>query len=159
MMRRIVTAAAAAALVLLAPASADAASPHLPLSKVNRHGQSIVWHAYGRSVPGTLATVQPSNCRIYVDLPQVRKHEARFPGKGRQAGLLQTVVNHEYIHVLQCRKGYFRGRVSAAKMRHHEYVADAGSFLLGSRWMLYGRIPSMADRREAARLLDGARRR
>lgn len=153
-MRKLLIALTTAALMLVLPASADAASPHLPLSKVNRHGQSIVWHAYGRSVPGTLATVQPSKgCRIYVDLPQVRRNEARYPGKGRLAGLLQTVVNHEYVHVLQCRKGYFRGNVSAAKMRHHEYVADAGSYLLGSRWMLYGRIPSMADRREAANLL------
>ncbi len=57
--------------------------------------------------------------------------------------LVSSVERHEYLHVLQCRRG----------QPADELVADAGALLLGARWTAYTRHPSPAQYRAASQLL------
>ncbi|MCL2781311.1 MAG: hypothetical protein FWD74_07460 [Actinomycetia bacterium] len=116
-------------------------------------GKDMVAHA---TTSGAQGTTNLMNCQVWINVP-------------RSAGVLDDVVRHEYMHVLQCR--LYQGQIKAMEadagpspnpsVRSLDFIADAGVRLLGGKYTYYlavaraGKAPTCRERRQAANLLNG----
>lgn len=102
---------------------------------INTHGMSITWGCH--PTRGChYGVTDLSTCHVWIQAP---------------AWVLQSTLNHEFIHVRQCQRAWWPDRT----ITQIERVADAGAWMLaGTVWSNYCRPCSSWEQQQARSLLS-----
>lgn len=99
---------------------------------INTYNMDITW---GCAPGGCHAgTTDLNTCHVWIHAP---------------SWALQSILDHEYIHVLQCKNHWWYGRSDS----EIERVADAGALLLGATYVYYTNTPTEWENTQARALL------